>query len=107
MVLTLNLPIGPVHIGFSSVERFILEQRKRHSFLRRRGLAEAGNRNPLAKRFAVAQVGNLLYPPTGSRQSVGFSNPQRIANPRYSRLPVCATGVAAPAASGSFGIIRG
>jgi hypothetical protein len=24
--------------------------------------------------ISVAQVGNLLYPPTGSRQNVGFSN---------------------------------
>jgi hypothetical protein len=27
-----------------------------------------------AKRFSVAQVGNLLYPPTGSRRNVGFWN---------------------------------
>jgi hypothetical protein len=36
MVLTLKLPIGPVHIGFSPVGRFILEQRKRHSVLSRK-----------------------------------------------------------------------
>lgn len=29
--------------------------------------------------------------PTGSRLGAGFSRPLRIANPRYGRLPVCAT----------------
>jgi hypothetical protein len=33
--------------------------------------------------YYAAQVGNLLYPLTGSRQNVGFPNPRRIANPRY------------------------
>jgi len=49
---------------------------------------------------SVAQVGNLLYPPTGNRQNVEFSEHGRIDNPRYGRLPVCATGVAAIATSG-------
>jgi hypothetical protein len=56
----------------------------------------------------VAQVGNLLYRrlvddgADASNRSVKFSGrararpAQRIANPRYSRLPVCATGKLAP-----------
>jgi hypothetical protein len=102
MVLTLKLPIGPVNIGFSSVGQFNIGTAKaafisaasrlgRNSPARRQRSQETA-----AQRSSVAQVGNLLYPPTGSRQNVGFSNPRRIANPRYGRLPVCATGVAAP-----------
>ena len=49
-----------------------------------------GNLPPL-NTGPVAQVGNLLY----RRLAVGRSSPHfqrlRIANPRYSRLPVCAT----------------
>ena len=40
------------------------------------------------RRFRVAQIGNLLF----RRLAVGRR--QRITNPRHSRLPVCATGVA-------------
>src|SRR5881396_2252891 len=40
------------------------------------------------RRFRVAQIGNLLF----RRLAVGRR--RRITNPRHSRLPVCATGVA-------------
>jgi hypothetical protein len=42
------------------------------------------------QRRNVAQVGNLLYPDwqPGKRSNLRH---QRIANPQYSRLPVCAT----------------
>ncbi len=51
---------------------------------------------PVFVHFAVvAQIGNLLYPPTGSRRGVSTPQGVRIANPRHSRLSVCVTSIAA------------